>query len=361
VGILRELGLKSHMCVPLVVRGNAIGSIQFMRLEPKAPYTLFDLANAEEFTDRAAVAIDNARLYSREQEANRLKDEFLAMVSHELRTPLTPILGATYILRSLCSTPDEVRKIAEMIERNAKSEARIIGDLLAVSRIATGRIELNRRTVNIGSIIDAAIEVTRPAAEAAGINISLSIEDPSTQVYCDPERIQHALWKLLSNALKFSPSGGEVQLQAETRPNSIRISVIDAGKGIPNEFLPHLFEPFRQADRFVTRTQGGLGLGLSIVWHIVQQHGGTIRAENSGMGKGAKFTMELPCLEGGPMFRKNKEKKEPDTRVADIAKRRRQLPSGQLKHNLEYSAEEGHPVTEPTESETKTDKRTRTA
>jgi signal transduction histidine kinase len=282
------------MCVPLLVRGTPIGAVGFMRVRPGMHFTLSDLALAEEFTDRAAVAIDNAMLYTKEQEANRLKDDFLSIVSHELKTPLTPILGAMYRLRSIRPNDADVQNAADMVERNAKRQSRIIDDLLDISRLATGKCELDRRSSDIGRIVQAAVHVARPAAEAMGVSIEVDIVNGMKPIWCDPDRIQQVLWNLVSNAISFSRRGGRVLVRTESIGNAIRISVTDEGEGISPEFLPHVFEKFRQAGQFTTRKHGGLGLGLSIVRHIVGQHGGRVWAESAGEDKGSTFIVELP-------------------------------------------------------------------
>jgi signal transduction histidine kinase len=257
-------------------------------------FTLSDLALAEEFTDRAAVAIDNAMLYTKEQEANRIKDDFLSIVSHELKTPLTPILGAMYRLRSIRPNDEDVQNAADMVERNAKRQSRIIDDLLDISRLATGKCELDRRSSDIGRIVQAAVHVARPAAEAMGLSIEVAIVNGMKPIWCDPDRIQQVLWNLVSNAITFSRRGGRILVRTESIGNAIRTSVTDEGEGISPEFLPHVFEKFRQAGQFSTRKHGGLGLGLSIVRHIVGQHGGRVWAESGGEGKGSTFIVELP-------------------------------------------------------------------
>jgi PAS domain S-box-containing protein len=294
LAMLRELGFKSFMCVPLLMRGRAIGAVGFMRVQPGQRYTLSDLALAEEFTDRAAVAIDNAMLYTKEQEANRLKDEFLAIVSHELKTPLTPILGAIYRLRSIREEDADVQKAADMVERNARRQALLIDELLDVSRVATGKFQLNYSLGDVATIVRATVQVARPAAEAMNIVVEATIDPAIQPVWCDPDRIQQALLNLVSNAIKFSHPGGRIRVQAESSVSAVRVSVSDEGEGIPSDFLPHVFEVFRQAGEFNTRKHGGLGLGLSIVRHIVQQHGGVIRAESNGAGLGSTFVFELP-------------------------------------------------------------------
>jgi PAS domain S-box-containing protein len=292
--ILRELGFQSFICVPMVVRGNALGALSFMRVQEGQRYTLSDLALAEDYADRAAMAVDNAMLFSKEQEANRLKDEFLAIVSHELRTPLTPILGAMYHLRSIRPSDNEAQAMARIVERNARAQSRLIDDLLDVSRVATGKFELSRRFVDPQAIVEASANSVRPLAEAREIKIEVTVPDAAKPIYCDPERIQQVLVNLLSNAIKFSHPRTPVRINMESLSSHLRITIQDQGKGIAPEFLPHVFEPFRQADRFITRSHPGLGLGLSLVYHIVREHGGNVRAQSAGEGKGATFIVDLP-------------------------------------------------------------------
>jgi signal transduction histidine kinase len=282
------------MHVPLIVRGKTIGAIGLILERKDRTYTLFDLALAEDLADRAAIALDNATLYSKELEANRLKDEFLSLVSHELRTPLTPILGAIYKLRE--SRPDDEDLIADldMIERNARGQARIVEDLLDISRITTGKLDFHRRPTDLLPIVRDAIEVVRPSSEALGIKLETSLEQPRALIWCDLDRIQQVIWNLLSNAIKFTRHGGTIQVRLEDMRHCARITIVDTGVGISHDFLPHVFERFRQADDFATRMHGGLGVGLSIVRYIVERHGGTVRAESRGEGKGAAFIVDLP-------------------------------------------------------------------
>ena len=291
---MRTLGFKSFMCVPLIIRGETMGSIGLMLERPDRRYNLFDLALAEDLADRAAIALDNATLFSKEQEANRLKDEFLAMVSHELRTPLTPILGAIYKLRSIRKDDEDLHTALDLIERNAKAQARIVEDLLDISRITTGKLDFKRRPTDLLPIVEGAIEVIRPAAEALGIHLRTSLEEPRQPIWCDRDRIQQVVWNLVSNAIKFTRRAGTIEIQLQNMPASVRIRIADTGVGIKPEFLPHVFERFRQAGNFSTRMHGGLGVGLSIVRYIVERHGGSVRADSSGEGKGTTFIVDLP-------------------------------------------------------------------
>jgi signal transduction histidine kinase len=282
------------MCVPLVIRGKVIGAMHLLLERENREYNLFDLALAEDLADRAAIALDNATLYMKELEANRLKDEFLSLVSHELRTPLTPILGAIYKLRASRPGDEDLQRALDMIERNAKGQARIVEELLDISRITTGKLDFNRQPTDLLSIIQNAIDVVRPSTEALGIVLQCSLEDPKRLIWCDRDRIQQVIWNLLSNAIKFTGQGGSIEVRLENSPGWAHIRISDTGVGISSEFLPHIFERFRQASNFTTRVHGGLGVGLAIVRYIVERHGGTVRAESKGETQGATFTVDLP-------------------------------------------------------------------
>lgn len=282
------------MCVPLVIRGKTIGALQLAVDREGRRYNPFDLALAEDLADRAAIALDNSTLYMKELEANRLKDDFLAMVSHELRTPLTPILGAIYKLRGARREDEDLQLALDMIERNARAQARIVEDLLDISRITTGKMDFNRQPTDLLSIIQNAVEVVRPSTEALGIGLSVKLEDGKRLIWCDRDRIQQVIWNLLSNAIKFTRQGGTIEVRLENTPGWAHIRISDTGVGISSDFLPHIFERFRQAGNFTTRMHGGLGVGLSIVRYIVERHGGRVRAESGGEGHGATFIVDLP-------------------------------------------------------------------
>lgn len=253
-----------------------------------------------DITERKLLEAERVALLEREQaarteaeEANRLKDDFLATVSHELRTPLTAILGWVQILRG-GQLPEERRTRAlETVERNAHAQAQLVEDLLDISRIMSGKLVLEVESVDLSAVVEAALESIRPAAAAKGIRLQPAL-DSIAQVMGDPTRLQQIVWNLLSNAVKFTPREGRVQVLVERRDSSVEITVADTGKGIPPEFLPHVFERFRQAEGSVSRKYGGLGLGLSIVKHLVELHGGTIEVFSAGEGQGATFTVRLP-------------------------------------------------------------------
>ncbi len=238
-----------------------------------------------------SIAIQNA-IFAQEREANRLKDEFLATLSHELRTPLNAIVGWTQLLR-MEKLPDEATHGLDVIDRNVKAQTKLIEDLLDVSRITTGKMRLNLRNIMLSPIINATLDAIRPAAEAKSIELSFDhAEDVRTAG--DPDRLQQVVWNLLSNAVKFTPARGRVHVTLDHFNSHARIRVSDTGQGIEPEFLGFVFDRFRQADSTTTRTHGGLGIGLTIVRHIVELHGGTVSANSSGLNKGAVFTVSLP-------------------------------------------------------------------
>jgi signal transduction histidine kinase len=237
---------------------------------------------------------ERARLYAAAQEANRIKDEFLSTVSHELRAPLSAIVGWTRVLRSKRDDRRIVDRALETIERNAKAQTRLIDDLLDVSRIVAGSVKLELALVDLIPLIEGAIEVVRPAAQARGIEIASELEVSVDRIAGDPDRLQQVLLNLLSNAVKFSAEGDHITVDLRGIDRHVEIRVSDTGQGIPPDFLPLIFDRFRQADGAATRRQGGLGLGLSIVRDLVKQHGGRVHAESPGEGRGATFTVTLP-------------------------------------------------------------------
>lgn len=247
--------------------------------------------------DRAlAEAVERKLAQESAEAANRVKDEFLAILSHELRTPLNPILGWSKLLRT--RTLDEKSKdlAIETIERNAKLQVQLIDDLLDVSRILRGKLELELETVDLGYVIQAALETVRLAAEAKSIQLNIEINYDVGKVLGDANRLQQIAINLLANAVKFTPTGGKVSISLEQIDTQVQLKVSDTGKGITREFLPHIFESFRQADSSTTRKFGGLGLGLAISRHLVELHGGTIMAESLGEGLGATFTCCFPVV-----------------------------------------------------------------
>jgi len=294
VQMLRELGLKSAMIVPLIAHNRVLGAVTFIAAESGRHFSAADLSFAEDLAHRAALAVDNARLYREAQEVNRLKDEFLATLSHELRTPLTAVLGWTRLLSSGQLDEATGRRALETIERNAQSQVQLIDDILDVSRIIRGKLRLNVRPTDLAPVIEAAVDSVRPAAEAKGIRLQVVLDPHGGLVSGDPDRLQQVVWNLLSNAIKFTPKEGRVQVLLVRINSHLEITVSDTGPGIKAEFLPYVFDRFRQADPSTTRMHGGLGLGLAIVRHLVELHGGTVSVESKGAG--AMFRIMLPLL-----------------------------------------------------------------
>jgi signal transduction histidine kinase/ActR/RegA family two-component response regulator len=310
----RGSSVCSYLAVPVFARsGSAIGGL------------LLGHGKTGVFTERserlvigiavqAAIAIDNARLYedakrsaderARLLEAERaarveierislVKDEFLATLSHELRTPLNAVLGWSGVLLSRTQDP-EVQRGLETIARNARAQAQLIDDLLDMNRIVSGKIRLDVQRLELAAIVEAALDSVRPSAEAKAIAVRRTIDPSAGLVFGDPNRLQQVVWNLLTNAVKFTPKGGKIDVIVQRVDSHVQIDVRDTGMGISAEFLPHLFERFRQADSSTTRKYGGLGLGLSIVKQLVELHGGSVGAESGGKGQGATFTVALP-------------------------------------------------------------------
>jgi PAS domain S-box-containing protein len=271
-----------------------------------------------DITERKRIERAREELLEREQrarleleEASRMKDEFLATVSHELRTPLTAMLGWSHLLRTGKLQDKSAMQAVETIERNARSQAQLIEDLLDVSRIITGNLRLDVRAVDPAGLIEGALEAVRPAAEAKGVRLEKRLDTSIHSVTGDPARLQQVIWNLLSNAIKFTPHGGQVSIRLERAESHVQIVVTDTGEGIPQEFLPYVFDRFRQADARTTRRHGGLGLGLAIVRHLVEMHGGTVSAESAGEHLGSTFTVNLPLT---PIYQRS-SRQEPLTQA----------------------------------------------
>jgi signal transduction histidine kinase/DNA-binding response OmpR family regulator len=320
---------RSFMGAPIFSSGQVFGWLY-----------LADKINADEFTEaderlavtlstQVAVAYENARLYTEAQRhatelqqeiaerkqaeeerarmlvreqaaraeaeaANRTKDEFLATLSHELRTPLTAILGWSHLLKTNKFDEQNTARALETIERNARSQSQLIDDLLDVSRIITGKLHLDVRPVELSTIVEAAIDSTRPAADAKAIRFEVTLDKSANQVSGDASRLQQVVWNLFTNAVKFTPEGGRVHVRLEHADDHAEIIISDTGQGINPQFLPYIFDRFRQADGSTTRKHGGLGLGLAIARHLVEMHGGTIKAHSDGINQGSTFSVRLP-------------------------------------------------------------------
>ncbi len=296
---LRTAGIQAALVAPIQLRDEVVGILAVIATESNRRYEASDVALIEEIGRRAGVALENAQLYAAAQsavrtaeEASRAKDEFLATVSHELRTPLSAIVGWAALLTKTVTDP-VVTKGIEVIHRNALAQVRIIDDILDVSRVVTGKLRIDARPTDLVSIVRDAIEVVRPSADAKQIEIRL-LSSGACVLIGDADRLQQVVWNLLSNAVKFTDRGGTIGVRVECTKSSVMLTVTDSGRGIDAAFLPSVFDRFRQADASMTRRVGGLGLGLALVRHIVELHGGRVRAESAGTGKGSVFTVTLP-------------------------------------------------------------------
>jgi PAS domain S-box-containing protein len=294
--------VKSLVGAPLRVSGRLIGVVHVDSSGPRQ-FTEDDLHLLRLVADRIGLAIERARLHEAERKAlreaeaaNRIKDEFLATVSHELRSPLNAIAGWARMLRTGQRDEAMVTRALDVIERNVKLQEGLIGDLLDLSRIVTGRLRLDVQPVDLIAVTGMAIDVVRPAADAKGIRLEAVLEPSARLVSGDPDRLQQVLWNLLSNAVKFTPRGGRVEIQLQRVNSQAELAVRDTGEGISPELLPHVFERFRQATGERVQAREGLGLGLAIVRHLVELHGGTVHADSPGAGQGATFIVRLPLL-----------------------------------------------------------------
>ena len=294
--LLLALAPISYMCLPLKVQGRTIGAVTMARSDSARGFDEEDVRIAEDAVSRTALAVDNARAYEQLQAANQLKDEFLATLSHELRTPLNAILGYARMLRSGILKEQRRQQALETLERNATSLTQMVEDVLDVSRIAAGKIRLHIQPVDLSLVLRDALATVTPSAEAKGVRLESILDAQVGPVSGDPDRLQQVIWNLLSNAVKFTPRGGRVQLRLQRVNSHVEMTVSDTGIGIREDFLPHLFERFRQGDSTTTRAHGGLGLGLAIARRIVELHGGRIHAFSPGEGKGATFRVELPVM-----------------------------------------------------------------
>jgi signal transduction histidine kinase len=264
------------------------------RLERSLRYAIA-LHRSEE--ERRLLLVREQRAREEAQAANRAKDEFLATLSHELRTPLNAILGWTALLAGGQLDPPARQRAIEIIDRNTRVQAQLIDDLLDISRITTGKLRLEFGTCTLAHLIEGAIEAVRHAADAKGITIENGPGDAT--IVCDTARMRQVVWNLLSNAIKFTPRGGRISVQTAVDGSGATITVADSGAGIAADFLPFVFDRFRQQDEALTREHGGLGLGLSIVRHIVERHGGSVTANSDGEGKGSTFVVRVPLTPPG--------------------------------------------------------------
>ena len=295
--ILDAIGFKSYICAPIRARGHILGTLTLVTTEESGRiYSQSDLHLAEDIGERAGAAVENAQLYKESRNLNRIKDEFLATLSHELRTPLNVILGHAEILKSEAKdlSPAELKSSIDAIYRNAKTQTGLIADLLDVSSIITGKVSYKPGRVSPAEIVDNISASLKNTAEAKGVTLVCMTENAPPTVYADATRLHQIIWNLMANAIKFTHQGGQVTVQISQSQNDWEIVVSDTGRGIDPEFLPYVFDRFRQEDATTTRRYGGLGLGLSIVRHLVELHGGHVLAVSKGKDLGSTFRVILP-------------------------------------------------------------------
>jgi len=282
-----------------------------IQLQQKAKTLQAEIKQRKEAQEELQASLVREQIARAEAEsANRMKDEFLATVSHELRTPLNAIMGWSHMLRSGRLDQATMARAFETIDRNAKSQAQLIEDILDVSRVVTGRLQLNMGPVDVASVINSAIDSVQLAADSKGIHLEVTLDPSARHTLGDSNRLQQVVWNLVANAIKFTPSGGKVEVRVERADAALQVCVSDTGQGISAEFLPFIFDRFRQADSTSTRAHGGLGLGLSIVRHLIELHGGSVHADSAGLGKGAMFTIRLPLAVDKKPAKTRKERPE---------------------------------------------------
>ena len=320
----QHLPIRSYLAVPVTSgSGDVLGGLFFGHPEAGV-FTAQHEQLAVGVSAWASVALENARLYREARDADRLKDEFLAVLSHELRTPLNAIVGYARLLRGGVLVGEKASAGLETLERNATALTRIVEDVLDVSRIVTGKIRLDVQPVELGLIVHNAVATVKPAADAKEQRIQTIVDPRVGAVSGDPDRLQQVVWNLLSNAVKFTPKGGRVQVRVEAVNSHVEIVVSDSGAGIAPDFLPFVFDRFRQADAGTNRRTGGLGLGLSIVRHIVEMHGGSVHVASDGPDQGTTFRLKLPLMivhqEGAREARQHprSEKPRPLARLGDL-------------------------------------------
>ena len=296
---LQRLALRSFVCVPLRSRAGAIGAVTFMTAESGRIYDRDDLRAAEDLAHRAVIAIENARLVAELKESDRRKDEFLAVLAHELRNPLAPIRNATQVLRAKAPPVPELLWARDVIDRQVSQMTRLVDDLLDVSRIAQGKLELRKQRVALSVVANDAVESVRPLLEKWGHHLTVDIPPEPIFVEGDPSRLAQVLLNLLNNAAKYTDQGGRIRLAVQREGEQVAIRVQDNGIGVPPEMLLRIFDMFMQVDRSLERTREGLGIGLTLVERLVALHGGTISASSAGTGQGTEFVVRLPALGDG--------------------------------------------------------------
>jgi PAS domain S-box-containing protein len=295
--MLRGFGLTSFMCVPLEVRGKLLGALVFADAESRRHYAAADLTVAEDLAHRAAVAIENARLYAEVKEGDRRKDEFLAMLAHELRNPLAPIRSGLDLLGMEGCDAETASWARTMMQQQVQHMVRLVDDLLDVSRIMRGKIQLRKERVSLADVVARGVETARPLIDAQKHELVVSLPKEPVWLEADPVRMAQVLTNLLNNAAKYNDKPGHILLSGQCKGDEVIVRVLDDGMGIDAALLPRVFDLFTQADRSVARSQGGLGIGLTLVRSLVEKHGGSVQAFSEGPGKGSEFVIRLPALQ----------------------------------------------------------------
>lgn len=296
--LIRSLGLKSYICVPLILSDKAFGALTFATAESGRTYSDEDLALAVDLANRSAVAVENTQLYEALRESDRRKDEFLATLAHELRNPLAPIRNSLQILKLRRADEDTVERSLDMMERQLHHLVRLVDDLLDVSRVVRGKIDLRKEKVELATIIARAVETIQPLIDANNHHLTVHSPSDSVLLNADPVRLSQVVANLLANAAKYTEPGGNILIDAERDGESAVLRVRDDGIGIDKNLLAHIFDLFVQADHTSTRSQGGLGIGLTLVKNLVELHHGTVQARSEGLGKGSEFVVRLPIARG---------------------------------------------------------------
>lgn len=291
---LRELGIRSYLCVPLLSRGRVIGGITFLSASPRRRFGPEELRVAQNLAERVTIAIENAQLYRTLQDQDRRKDEFLATLAHELRNPLAPVRNGVQILRTGGATGDAAGRALSMMDRQLGHLSHLVDDLMDVARVSSGKVVLRKEQVPLRAVVDAAVETSRQVIEAAGHELALRMPAEPLTLDADRTRLVQVLANLLNNAAKYTPEGGRIVLSADRDGGDAVVRVADTGVGIPTEMLPKVFEMFAQVGASIERSQGGLGIGLTLVKRLVEMHGGVVRADSPGPGRGSTFTVRLP-------------------------------------------------------------------
>jgi PAS domain S-box-containing protein len=295
-----ELDVRSFMIVPLRAHGRIFGAMTFAAGADRRRYGRPDLLLAEQLADRAAIAVDNARAYEEARRANALKDDFIATLSHELRTPLNALVGYGRMLRRGLIPSKDYGQAFEVLDRNATALTNIVNDIFDMSRVSSGKLRLNVRRTDVSALVVQCMEAIEDVARSKPVRVEISLPPEPVKADVDPDRMQQVVWNLLSNGVKFTPAGGRIDVRVSPADASGRVAVTisDTGIGIAPDFLPHVFDRFRQGDSRLTREHGGLGLGLAIVRHLVELHGGTVEAMSRGVGQGATFVVRVPVSQG---------------------------------------------------------------